>query len=187
VQFQSGDRVEFNLYRLFDAPDADFELVPGTAIAAGEYWWDRYEVQYRGSNVRPWGVEAEISAGPFYTGTRLDAAVGFLARLQPHVELTLELEHNDVDLPAGAFTTNVVRFRGDYAVNPRLTLTAFAQYDDQSDRAALNARVRWTRSPGSDLFVVWNSVWPVEPTRAFALSRPQRGALVIKYTQYLRM
>ena len=36
-----------------------------------------------------------------------------------------------IALPAGAFAANTVRFRGDYAVSPRLTFTAFAQGDDR--------------------------------------------------------
>jgi hypothetical protein len=186
AQFQSGDRLELNFFRLLDAPLADFDLVPGTTIAAGEYWWNRAEIKYDGSNVRAWQVDAEVSVGPYYTGNRLDTQIAVLGRIQPHYELTLELERNEAQLPEGDFITNVARFRGDYALNPRLTLTGFVQYDDLSDRAALNARLRWTRSPGSDLYVVWNSVWPVEPARAFVATRPQQGALVVKYTQYLR-
>lgn len=186
AQFQSGDRIELNFFRLLDAPLAPFDLVPGTTIAAGEYWWNRAELKYDGSNVRPLQVDAEVSVGPYYTGSRLDMQVSTLLRVQPHYEFTLEMERNEAQLPEGDFVTNVARFRGDYAVNPRLTLTGFVQFDDQSDRAALNARLRWTRTPGSDLYVVWNSVWPVEPTRAFIVNQPQSGALVVKYTQYLR-
>lgn len=187
LQFQSGDRIELNVFRLFDGPEETFPIVPGVDIPAGKYWWDRVEVQYEGANVRPVVVRTEASIGRFYTGNRLDFEAALLARVQPHYEFTLEYEHNDITLVEGSFKTNVARVRADYAVNARLTVTGFAQYDDQSERAALNARVRWTPSPGSDLFVVWNSVWPVEPWNAFALTKPQRGALVVKYTQYLRM
>lgn len=187
AQFQSGDRLELNFYRLFDAPDADFELVPGAQIDSGTYWWNRAEISYSGSNNRLFVPGAEISTGPFYDGTRLDIAASLLARLQPHWELTFEFERQDVELSTADFIAHTVRVRADYAANPRLTLTGFLQYDDQSERAALNARLRWTRSPGCDLFVVWNSVWPVAPAGAFAFARPQRGALVVKYTQYLRI
>lgn len=187
LQFQSGDRVELNVFRLFDGPDATFEIVDGVGIPAGKYWWNRVEVQYEGSNVRPVVFRTEASIGDFYTGSRVDFEASLLARLQPHYEFTLEYERNDIELIEGSFTTNVARLRADYAVNARLTITGFAQYDDQSERAALNARLRWTPSPGSDLFVVWNSVWPVEPWNAFSFAKPQRGALVVKYTQYLRI
>lgn len=186
AQFQSGDRVEFNLYRMYDAPETSFSLVPGVQIDAGEYWWSRFEVAYEGANVRSIVPSTEVSWGNFYDGHRLDVEVGLLVRVQPHYEFTVEFERNDVDLPGGSFRAHTGRFRADYAVNPRLTLTGFAQFDDQSDRAALNARLRWTPSPGSDLFIVWNSVWPTVPDNAFVLTKPQRGALVVKYTHYLR-
>ena len=187
LQFQSGDRVELNVFRLFDGPDEVFEIVDGVEIPAGKYWWDRVEMKYEGSNVRPYVFSTEMSLGNFYTGKRVDFEASFRARLQPHYEFTLEYERNDIDIVEGSFVTNVARLRADYALNARLTITGFAQYDDQSERAALNARLRWTPSPGSDLFVVWNSVWPVEPWNAFSFAKPQRGALVVKYTQYLRI
>jgi hypothetical protein len=51
AQFQSGDRVELNYFRIFDAPDRPFTIVPGTVIPVGEYWWDRAEVKYIGANI----------------------------------------------------------------------------------------------------------------------------------------
>lgn len=187
VQFQSGDRVQVNLFRLFDGPVTPFEISDGVIIAPGEYWWDRVEVVYEGANLRPVVFRTEWSTGNFYRGKRLDGEASLRVRVQPHYEFTLELERNDIDIPEGAFVAHTARLRADYAINPRLTITGFAQYDDASDRAALNARLRWTQRPGSDLFVVWNSVWPMEPRQAFAFTRPQRGALVVKYTHYLRI
>jgi len=184
--FHSGDRVELNLQRRHDAPDDPFQLVPGAVVAPGEYWWNRAEVRYVGANFRPWAVNAAVSAGSFYDGRRTDVSLSGRLRRQPHLELLLEAERNDVSLPGASFVTNTFRFRGDYAASPRLTATAFAQLDDQSNRAALNARVRWTQSPGSDLYVVWNSVWPVGLDRGFALDRPQRGGLVVKYVRFFR-
>ena len=184
--FQTGDHVEVNLIRRFDAPADPFQLVPGTVVAPGEYWWNRIELRFQGANFRRWAAGVYGSTGNFYDGRRTDTGVGGRLRLQPHVELLLEAERNDVSLPSGSFVTSTARFRGDYAVSPRLTATVFAQVDDQSDRAALNARVRWTQSPGSDLYVVWNSVWPVGLDRGFALTRPQRGGLVAKYVRFFR-
>ena len=186
MQFQSGDRVELNVYRIFDAPGTSFTLVPGTTVPAGEYWWTRGELVLQGANFRALVPRVEASVGDFYDGRRVDLEGSLRWRLQPHYEFFAEFERNDVTLPSGAFVAHTARLRADYAANPRLTLTGFLQYDDQSDRAALNARLRWTPSPGSDLFVVWNSVWPTVPERAFMLTQPQRGALVVKYTQYLR-
>ena len=187
IQFQSGDQLNVTLQRRYDGPTADFDLVPGTTIVAGDYWWNQVGLQYSGSNVRTWGISAAIVTGSFYDGDRTDLTLSGKLRLQPHVELSLDLSRNDVSLPSGAFVANTMRFRGDYAFSPRLTATAFVQYDDQSDRAAVNARVRWTTSPGSDLYVVWNNTWPTGLDRGIPWDRPLRGALVAKYVRFLRM
>jgi hypothetical protein len=184
--FQSGDRVEVNLIRRFDGPRMPFELVPGTTVDPGEYWWERAEVRYVGANVRAWSLQAGASRGRFYDGDRTDLSLTGLLRVQPHVEVRLEYERNDVTLPQGAFVANTVRFRGDYAFSPRLTATLFAQSDDQSDRLALNTRLRWTTSPGSDLYAVWTSAWPTGLERRPAVDRPLNGALVVKYVRFLR-
>jgi len=186
AQFQSGDRAELNLSRRFDGPTADFDLAPGATVLAGDYWFNRAEVRYTGSNVRRWAVNASAALGAFYDGDRTDLALSGRLRLQPHVELLLELSRNEVRLPVAEFVVNTVRFRGDYAFSPRLTATAFLQFDDQSDRAAVNARLRWTTSPGSDLYIVWNSAWPTGLDRGIPFDRPLRGALVAKYVRFLR-
>lgn len=187
VQFQSGDKFEFNLQREFDGPSADFDLTPSVIVPAGDYWWDRIELQYEGSNVRRWTLGSSVRFGEFYDGHRTDLTLSSRLRLQPHVELVLDLSRNEVSLPAGAFAVNTLRFRGDYAFSPRLTATAFLQFDDQSDRAAVNARLRWTTSPGSDLYVVWNSTWPTGLDRAIQWDRPLRGGLVAKYVRFFRL
>jgi hypothetical protein len=75
----------------------------------------------------------------------------------------------------------------DYALTPRLNTTLFAQWNNDANRGALNARLRWTRTPGSDLYVVLNSAWPTGlDGHAIPWSRPQRGGVVVKYVQYLR-
>ena len=186
AQFQTGDRVELNVIRRYDAPTDPFNLVPGLTIAPGEYWFDRVEARYSGSNVRPWTLNASASAGKFYDGDRVDLSAAVVLRLQPHVELSGELARNDVRLPVGDLAVNTLRFRGDYAVSPRLTATVFVQHDDQSRRVATNARIRWTTSPGSDLYVVWNSTWPTGLDRGIPWDRPLRSALVAKYVRFLR-
>ena len=139
-----------------------------------------------GSNVRAWAVNATASAGAFYDGNRTDLSLSGRLRLQPHGELLLEYARNDVSLPASDFVVNTVRFRGDYAFSPRLTATAFLQFDDQSERAAVNARLRWTTSPGSDLYLVWNSAWPTGLDRRLRLGEPLNGGLVAKYVRFFR-
>ncbi|MBY0492186.1 MAG: carbohydrate binding family 9 domain-containing protein [Gemmatimonadaceae bacterium] len=186
LQFQTGDRFEFNLQRRFDAPTEAFELIDGATIRPGAYWWNRAELQYTTTDARAIRLDATVSAGEFYTGRSAQASLGLRFRRTPHTLATVDLSREAVTLGAARFTANVVRVRSDYAFSPRLNATLFAQWDNQSNRASVNSRVRWTVTPGSDLYVVWNSNWPTGLDRPIPWSRPSRGGLVAKYVYFFR-
>jgi hypothetical protein len=186
AQFQTGDRVEVNLSRRFDRPDTDFGIFPGVRVPSGTYVWNRAELRYVGTAARWWSVDGNASTGTFYDGRSTDASLGVRFRLEPHVLLTVDGSTTQADLAAGSFTARTVRLRGDYAANPRLNATLFAQYDNQSERLSVNARVRWTRRPGSDLYVVYTSGWATDLEDGMRWRAPVRGGLVMKYVQFLR-
>lgn len=186
LQFQTGDRFEINVRRRFDAPDRAFSLFPGAVVDAGQYWWSRGEMQFNSAEARAVRVTLNASTGAFYDGRSTEVSGSVRLRRTPHLLATVELSRSAVSLAAARFTANTVRLRSDYAFNPRLNATLFVQWDNQSNRASTNARVRWTVKPGSDLFVVWNSSWPTGLDRPIAWARPSRGGLVAKYVYFFR-
>lgn len=186
ARFQNGDEFEVNLQREFDAPDEAFDLVDGAAVAPGRYWWNRAEAQFTSTDARAVRLSVAASTGEFYTGRSTEGSIGLRFRRTPHALLTLDLSRSSVSLADARFNANTVRLRSDYAVSPRLNTTLFAQYDNQSNRASINARVRWTVTPGSDLYVVWNSNWPTGLDRPIPWTRPSRGGLVAKYVYFFR-
>ena len=186
LQFQNGDRVEASVRRRFDAPDETFGLFTNARVLPGQYWWTRTEVQYQGAEARAVKVQLTASTGEFYDGRSSDVTASVRLRRAPHMLLTLDGQISDVALPTARFTANTVRLRADYAFNPRLNTTLFAQWDNQSQRASTNARVRWTVKPGSDLYVVWNSGWQTGLDRPIPFMRPSRGGLVAKYVYFFR-
>lgn len=186
LQFQNGDRVEASVRRRFDAPDETFGLFTNARVLPGQYWWTRTEVQYQGAEARAVKVQLTAGTGEFYDGRSSDVTASVRLRRAPHMLLTLDGQISDVVLPNARFTANTVRVRADYAFNPRLNTTLFAQWDNQSQRASTNARVRWTVKPGSDLYVVWNSGWQTGLDRPIPFTRPSRGGLVAKYVYFFR-
>jgi hypothetical protein len=185
LQFQSGDRLEVSVRRRYDAPTDDFDLF-GVPVMAGGYWFTRVEGSWSASDARALRWSLNANSGEFYDGTSTEVSGSLRVRRTPHVLATLDLSRTEVRMPAGQFVANTVRLRGDYAFNPRLNSTLFAQWDNQSNRASANARVRWTVKPGSDLYVVWNSSWPTGLDRPIPWSRPLRGGLVAKYVYFFR-
>ena len=186
IEFDSGDEIEFDLQRYRDAPNADFELFPGTDIVAGSYQWDRVEVQLQSSSRRALRATVQISAGGFYDGdgTELELSLGH--RVEPHLLTSVDFQIADVHRGAASFTATTVRLRLDYAATTRFSSTLFGQFDNESKRMSVNVRARWTTSPGSDAYVVWNSGWLTGLDGGIPWSRPVRGALIVKYVQYFR-
>jgi hypothetical protein len=90
-------------------------------------------------------------------------------------------------LPFGSFTAQVHRLRFDYATSPRLNTTLFLQWNNESNRLAVNARLHWIPRPGTDAYLVWNTTWPTGLAGGVPWSRPLRGALVGKFVYYFRM
>ena len=205
AEFESGDEFELSLERAYDAPGEAFELFPGADVPAGRYRWDRVELDVTTSGARPLVADFTMSTGQFYGGRSWDAEGALRARLQPHVLASVEYGRTAIrfataDTGASAdpvagerlrrFAAQFARARVDVATSPRLNTTLFAQWDNESQRVALNARLRWTRSPGSDAYLVWNSAWPSDlpgGLSAVPWRRPAGGALVAKFVQYLRL
>ena len=209
AEFESGDEFELSLERSFDAPGEAFELFPGADIAAGRYRWDRVELDVTTSGARPLVLDGSASTGQFYGGRSWEAGGALRARLQPHVLAAVEYGRTAIRLAAAGgeqgardsteatarvaggerrFAAQYARARLDVAASPRLNTTLFAQWDNESQRMALNARVRWTRAPGSDAYLVWNSAWPADLPGGLSgvpWRRPAGGALVAKYVQYV--
>ncbi len=187
ADFENGASVELNWQRSWDVPREAFELFPGTEIAAGRYSWSRVELQLESSPARTLRAEVTASVGEFYERTGDAVEFGLFARAQPHLLIGVEGEWKRIR--GGGFDTfsaRVGRVRLDYAMNPRVSATFFGQYDNESERLAFNARVRWNRSPGSDAYLVWNSAWTTELDSGVPWRTPTRGALIAKYVHYLR-
>lgn len=185
-EFQNGDQFEFNIQRILDAPDEEFEIADGVTIPAGRYWWTRAEAQYETSSGRPLSLSAQVSAGDFYTGSNTEVELGGTWRPGGRLIVGVDLNHSAIRLPEGRFNAVEGAGRVEYAFNTRASLQSFVQYNSEDQRVDFNVRFHWIPKAGDDLFVVWNSGYPTDPlaTRRFpslrGLREPLNGALVVK-------
>ena len=195
VEFESGDEFGIEVSRELDVPEEAFDIweketafgVRRVTIPAGRHAWNRAMFRFESSQGRPVGVEFDASVGQFYTGTSKSIDFGIDLRLAPHVITGWNTEVEWVRLPQGNFTAQTMQFRFDYAVNPRLSTMLWAQWDNESERMTVNARVHWIPKPGSDAYLVWDSGWPTGlEHRGIPWRRPSRGALVGKFVYYFR-
>ena len=184
--FQSGAHFEVNLQRFFDAPPDSFAISRGSIIPPGRYWWNRWELQYQMSPSRPLSLGSLLSWGGFYDGrnTELDLQADW--RGGGHMIVGATGVHNWITLPSGNFTATLVTGRVEYALNTRISLLGFMQYEKETERVDFNLRFHWIPRIGDDLFVVWNSGYTTDPASPHrfpsfhTLARPLNGAFVVK-------
>ncbi|UCC72946.1 MAG: carbohydrate binding family 9 domain-containing protein [Gemmatimonadota bacterium] len=171
-ELDSGDELDFEVSYQFQRLDEPDTIFSGVGVPRGDYedWY--YRVELSTSRARPVSVELGGGGGDFWDGDRWHVG-GELAFDSPHIGFALGYEHNDVDVPGGAFTTDLVRGRVKLAANTRLFGNALVQYNSQTGAFSANLRINWIHRPGSDLFIVFNerrdivgSTWNPE-SRAF--------------------
>ena len=156
--------------RLFDP----FEIQDGIIVPAGEYTFSQLSIFANSSEGRTVSVSFRGSKGGFFDGDRLNGNITVNYRPSPYFRSETEWGYNDVDLPGGAFTTNVVRQRFNVSLSPNLSVNSFIQYLDTDDLISMNTRFNWIYKPGADIFVVYNQNW----TDGGTLDR----ALIFKFT-----
>ena len=190
-EFDSGDEIKVEFNRRYDAPGEAFDLFDGAEIAAGRYAWNSAQLEYQGSTARRVGVDVTVARGGFYSGRSSELTASLRGRFAPHVNVSVEYGRTAVSLTESdstrRFTAQTARLRLDVATSARLSTSLFTQWDNESNRGAVNARVRWTSSPGSDLYIVWTSQWPTDLDRGIPWRTPTRGTLVAKYVKYFRV
>jgi hypothetical protein len=133
-----------------------FAIAPGVIIPAGGYGFNNGTVSYQFGQQRRISGTVSLERGEFYNGTI--TTVGYTAgRIAILKQWSLEpsISVNDVQLPAGGFTTNLLRARSDYGFSPRMFASALLQFNSSDEVFSSNLRFRWEYRPGSELFVVY--------------------------------
>lgn len=181
IQFESGDRVQYswspNLERLFEP----FEIRDGITIPTGAYWTGFHRINVFTSGTRPLSARIDLESGSFYTGTRKQAGLNLLWRMNRHLSAGLGTEQNWVRLREGRFNARVYSGRFDYAFTPLIGFSSLLQYDSDSQNLGLQARLRWIFKPGNELYAVVQHSWQQDALDRFT-SYQSRVGLKLNYT-----
>jgi hypothetical protein len=168
IEFESGDQFDFGVTRLFEFLDEDFTVGrEGIPILAGDYTNWGYKAEFRSAGRRKVSARANLGTEGFWDGDRRYASSSLSFRPRPGYALSLEVEHNEIELPRGSFDTNVVRVDGAWDISPVASITGNLQYDDISELVGLFFLGRLLVNPGSEVFVVYSHNW----------QRPEVGVL----------
>jgi len=179
-EFESGDFFSFsyteNLERLIE----DFDIFEGITIPVGRYSFNQSTISFNTYNGRRVVGNVSATLGDFFNGEIKILQLGGTVKFNNHLSISSEYEYNDIDLPSGAFTTNIARIRIKYAFTPDAFTSTLIQYNDVTDDVDINFRLNFIHTPGSDLFVVFNESLNTNKTDGEPTSN--RRASIIKLT-----
>ncbi len=171
IEFQSGDEVSLETSSRFESLDEPFEIHPEVILSVGDYEFLDWRAEVETARQRAvWG-EVGVTKGSFWSGDRTQYELSLTVKPYPGVSVSTEWTHDDVSLPEGDFSTNLMRLVGDWHISPWSSVTGNVQYDNVSEIAGLYTRLRWILQPGNDLFVVYTQNWQYSAARLYTLSR----------------
>jgi len=162
--------------------DYDFVLADSVPVPAGRYRTNEWRFSYSSSSSRPWIVSAGHSRSAFYGGRLRTWSASLAWTPAPAISVTPSFSRNDVVLPNGSFTADILGFRAIWALSTKMTTNALVQYNRLTDDFVSNIRFNFIHRPGSDLYVVFTEQRGVEDD-AWALA--DRG-MVVKFTYLFR-
>lgn len=156
IETKDGDEFRTSMSVQREQLFEPFRIARDVTIPADDYEFTRYAARFQTSNERPVRAEIEFVVGDFFNGNRTEANFELDVRPSENLSAEFELQHNDVHLDQGTFITRLISARVNLAFTPDLFWSTTLQYDNVSETAGVNSRVRWTVEPGSDIYVVVN-------------------------------
>ena len=181
IEWRNGYEIHTGVNVTREGVFEPFEIFPGVVVPPGRY--DHQEAQIAGNTNLGAPVSGNFNAivGGLFGGHRVTVTPSVAARMGETFNALLEWSYNDLDLPGGHFTTNLIRLRTSYSFTPRMFFQALVQYNDRADLWSSNLRFGLLSDANTGLFVVYNDVQPLGLERRDFVVASGRS-LTIKYS-----
>ncbi|MEQ9103834.1 MAG: DUF5916 domain-containing protein [Rhodothermales bacterium] len=165
VTFQLRQRDSFTISgsRQFERLESSFFIRPDAEIVAGDYTFNRIGASITADPGRVISASLRFETGDFFSGTRTDWTVSGGWRQSKHLTLEGRLSRSGIDLPIpnGEFSALTASVDVLASISRKLFMKALIQTDNFSRDINANIRINWIHTPGSDLFVVFNTSYHV--------------------------
>lgn len=154
----------------------NFDFSPlGLQIDEGSYNYTRYTLRYNSDQSKKLSGSIRYDFGDFYNGTRNTTIAGLRYAPLPHISFTADYEHNNINglgILQEDLDTNLYTGSLRLALNPRVQLSTFYQYNSFDEQGRWNVRFSWEYMPLSFIYLVFNDTQvdifdPVQRTRQF--------------------
>ena len=157
TNFQSGDRVTVNYGTNFERLDETFFLTDEIFVSPGDYSYNTWWVNYSSFNARKISGRVSASGGGFWDGTKYSVSPSATFRFNEKFSLSPGWNFNRVSLPTGSFDTHVITTRTQYNFNETWLTNSLIQYNTQSGRVSIYARLRMVYNTIDNFYLVYKN------------------------------
>ncbi len=179
-QFRDSTEVHTGMNLTREGVRTPFEIYPGVFVPPGTYDHAEAQLVAMSNQGAPFSVSMRATIGGFFGGDRVTLNPTLRMRAGDALTAQIDYQRNDINLPWGAFVTNLVRTRVSYSFTSRIFTQALVQYNDRADLWSMNFRFGWLQAANTGLFVVYTD------TRGLydLFERPERTdrSLTVKYS-----
>jgi hypothetical protein len=184
IQPAQGGRFGWFFDRNQDNPTQPFTVYnrdgKRVTIPVGEYTWIQHAFEYiHNPSARVTGT-IRVRVGDYYNGDFNSFEINSDYRISSRMTASLGWTRQDIDLPVGAFVTNLVPIKASYAFTTLASLSALLQYNGQTAQFSSNIRLALLNRSGTGLFVVYNDR---RDTTRFTPLETLGRSFVVKYTR----
>ncbi|MDX1644657.1 MAG: DUF5916 domain-containing protein [Thermoanaerobaculia bacterium] len=157
-EWKNGYEVHTGVNFVHEGLKEPFEISEGIVVPAGSYDNEELQLIFWTNQGAPLSFETRIVAGGFFDGDRVAMTPVLRFRIGERFTTAVSWQHNDIDLEAGSFETNLGRARISYSFTPRIFVQGLVQYNDRADLWASNLRFGWLNRANTGLYVVYNEI-----------------------------
>ena len=181
-QFRNAYEVHTGVNFTLEGLRVPFEIYPGIFVPPGTYEHAEAQLVFMTNQGAPVSLNLQTFIGGFFGGDRVTFNPTLRMRAGDTLSTELSYSRNDVDLPWGDFSTNLVRTRISYSFNPRLFVQGLLQYNDRADLWSTNLRFGWLQAANTGLFVVYTDTRGLDDLYP---ERPERTdrSLIVKFSR----
>jgi Domain of unknown function (DUF5916) len=181
-QFRNSYEVHTGMNLTEEGLRRPFEIYPGIFVPPGSYPHTEAQLVFMTNQGAPVNLHVESRIGGFFGGDRIQLTPTLRMRSGETLTAEVAYQRNDVDLPWGDFTTDLLRTRLSYSFNTRTFLQGLVQYNDRADLWSVNLRFGWLQAANTGLFIVYTDTRGLYDLFPLAPQRTDRS-LVIKFSR----
>ena len=158
VSAKSGEGGSVELKTSYEDLASPFALSDDVTVPSGSYTFHRVGASYHRSHTALVQVRPRFEVGSFYDGWNVGLGVQPIWYVSPHLELAGSYLYNQIRFPDRdqVLHAHLARLRIGTALDTKLSVNAFVQYNSTVDLVSANVRFRYNFREGNDFWIVYS-------------------------------